>query len=434
MKKFLAILLMAAMLCMGLPAMAEGFALAGTYELDAAPLGMPLKVYIIINDDGTFQMSNKPVDGADKGNGTIGEKDGTYVMLYSDSTNEKVKSATFTLDGKSLVFSTAVPYGAASFSPNTEENIYPIALLMAYDEYLGEYAGSLLAETAMGAIPYEVSLELDKGAKAVLSSTFTAMGTTMTYVQEGTFDVNDGAFLMTTSEGNQVTGTVNADGSITVSAALSQMSKTPREVTLVPATTAEFAGEYSAVKDFSMMGFNVDAKLSLGKVGTYSYVSSIEEGDEDNYVEEGTFAVENGVITLTPAEGEAIEGTYAAGVVNLKLKIAAGVPMATDLVFYSNNVVGVYTAAGEDEIGNTYATTLTLKPDGTYVIALDANGAPAYDEEGTFRTEETMNGISIVLVDASGTESAGVVSDTLNINHNVDYAFNTLGFQYEKAE
>ena len=434
MKKFLAILLMAAMLCMGLPAMAEGFALAGTYELDAAPLGMPLKVYIIINDDGTFQMSNKPVDGADKGNGTIGEKDGTYVMLYSDSTNEKVKSATFTLDGKSLVFSTAVPYGAASFSPNTEENIYPIALLMAYDEYLGEYAGSLLAETAMGAIPYEVSLELDKGAKAVLSSTFTAMGTTMTYVQEGTFDVNDGAFLMTTSEGNQVTGTVNADGSITVSAALSQMSKTPREVTLVPATTAEFAGEYSAVKDFSMMGFNVDAKLSLGKVGTYSYVSSIEEGDEDNYVEEGTFAVENGVITLTPAEGEAIEGTYAAGVVNLKLKIAAGVPMATDLVFYSNNVVGVYTAEGEDEIGNTYATTLTLKPDGTYVIALDANGAPAYDEEGTFRTEETMNGISIVLVDASGTESAGVVSDTLNINHNVDYAFNTLGFQYEKAE
>ena len=434
MKKFLAILLMAAMLCMGLPAMAEGFALAGTYELDAAPLGMPLKVYIIINDDGTFQMSNKPVDGADKGNGTIGEKDGTYVMLYSDSTNEKVKSATFTLDGKSLVFSTAVPYGAASFSPNAEENIYPVALLMAYDEYLGEYAGSLLAETAMGAIPYEVSLELDKGAKAVLSSTFTAMGTTMTYVQEGTFDVNDGAFLMTTSEGNQVTGTVNTDGSITVSAALSQMSKTPREVTLVPATTAEFAGEYSAVKDFSMMGFNVDAKLSLGKVGTYSYVSSIEEGDEDNYVEEGTFAVENGVITLTPAEGEAIEGTYAAGVVNLKLKIAAGVPMATDLVFYSNKVVGVYTAEGEDEIGNTYATTLTLKPDGTYVIALDANGAPAYDEEGTFRTEETMNGISIVLVDASGTESAGVVSDTLNINHNVDYAFNTLGFQYEKAE
>lgn len=434
MKKFLAILLMAAMLCMGIPAMAEGFALAGTYELDAAPLGMPLKVYIIINDDGTFQMSNKPVDGADKGSGTIGEKDGTYVMLYSDSTNEKVKSATFTLDGKSLLFSTAVPYGAASFSPNAEENIYPVALLMAYDEYLGEYAGSLLAETAMGAIPYDVSLELDKGAKAVLSSTFTAMGTTMTYVQEGTFDVNDGAFLMTTTEGSEIIGTVHADGSITVSAALSQMSKTPREVTLVPATTAEFAGEYSAVKDFSMMGFNVDAKLSLGKVGTYSYVSSIEEGDEDNYVEEGTFAVENGVITLTPTEGEATEGTYAAGVVNLKLKIAAGVPMATDLVFYSNKVVGVYTAEGEDEIGNTYATTLTLKPDGTYVIALDANGAPAYDEEGTFRTEETMNGISIVLVDASGTESAGVVSDTLNINHNVDYAFNTLGFQYEKAE
>ena len=182
MKKFLAILLMVAMLCMHLPALADVANLAGTYELDASPLGMPLKVYIIINEDGTFQMSNKAVDGADKGQGTIGEKDGTYVMLYNDSTNEKVKSATFTLDGKSLVFSTSVPYGAASFSPNAEENIYPIALLMAYDEYLGEYAGTLLAETAMGEVAYNCELKLDKGAKATFSSTFTVMGTTMTYV------------------------------------------------------------------------------------------------------------------------------------------------------------------------------------------------------------------------------------------------------------
>jgi hypothetical protein len=188
------------------------------------------------------------------------------------------------------------------------------------------------------------------------------------------------------------------------------------------------------VKDFSMMGFNVTAKLSLSKVGTYHYVSSIEEGEEDDYVEDGAFTVENGVITLTPAEGEAVEGAYAAAVATLKLKIAAGVPMATELVFYGDKVQGVYTAEGEDDIGNTYATTLTLNPDGTYAIMLDANGAPAYDEAGTFRTEETMNGISIVLVDASGSESAGVVSATLNITHNVDYAFNTLGFQYEKGE
>ncbi len=434
MKKFLAILLMAALLCVNLPALAEPFALAGTYELDAAPLGMPLKVYIIINEDATFQMSNKPVDGADKGSGTIGEKDGTYVMLYSDSTNEKVKSATFTLDGKSLVFSTSVPYGAASFSPKEEENVFPVALLMAYDEYLGEYVGTLMAETAMGTVPYDVTLKLDKGAKATLSSTFTAMDTTMTYVQEGSFDIDASAFLMTTTEGNQITGTINADGTFTVSAALSQMSSTPREVTLAPATTAEYAGEYTAVKDFSMMGFNVAATLSLSKVGTYHYVSSIEEGTEDDYMEDGTFTVEGGVITLTPAEGEAVEGAYAAAVATLKLKIAAGVPMATELVFYGDKVQGVFTAEGEDEIGNTYASTLTLNPDGTYTIALDANGMPAYDEAGTFRTEESMTGLNVVLVDASGTESAGVVSTTLNITHNVDYAFNTLGFQYEKAE
>lgn len=434
MKKFLALLLTAVLLCMSLTALAEVSDLAGTYELDAAPLGMPLKVYIIIHEDGTFQMSNKPVDGTDKGTGTIGEKDGTYVMLYSDSTNEAVKSATFTLDGKSLVFSTAVPYGAASFSPNTEENIYPTALLMAYEEYLGEYAGALVTESAMGIVIYDVALELDKGAKAVLSSTFTVMGTTMAYVQEGSFDVTDGAFLMTTTEGAQITGTVNADGSFTVSAALSQMSSEPREVTLVPATTAEYAGEYAAVKDFSMMGFNVTANLSLSKVGTYHYESSIEEGEEDDYMEDGDYTVENGVITLIPAEGDPVEGTYAAAVATLKLPITAGMPMATDLVFYGDKVQGVYTAEGEDEIFNTYFSTLTLNPDGTYTISLETNGVAAYEEAGTFRTEETMNGISIVLVDGSGMESAGVVSDTLNITHNVDYAFNTLGFQYEKGE
>ena len=431
MKKFLAILLMVAMLCMHLPALADVANLAGTYELDASPLGMPLKVYIIINEDGTFQMSNKAVDGADKGKGTIGEKDGTYVMLYNDSTNEKVKSATFTLDGKSLVFSTSVPYGAASFSPNAEENIYPIALLMAYDEYLGEYAGTLLAETAMGEVAYNCELKLDKGAKAAFSSTFTVMGTTMTYVQEGTFDIADGAFTMTTAEGNQITGTVNADSSFTVSAALSQMSSTPREVTLVPATTAAYAGEYTAVKDFSMMGFNVTATLSLSKVGTYHYVSSI--GDGNDLVEDGTFAVENGVITLTPAEGDAVEGAYAAAIATLKLKVSPAVPMATEMTFYSDKVQGVFTADGEDEIGNTYVSTLTLNPDGTYIIAVDTNGMPAYDEIGTFRTEEAMTGLNLVLVDPTGVESAGVVSTTLNITHNIDYAFTTLGFQYEKA-
>lgn len=432
MKKFLAIVLTLAMLCIGFTALADVASLAGTYELDAAPLGMPLKVYIIIHEDGTFQMSNKPVDGADKGTGTIGEKDGTYVMLYSDSTNEKVKSATFTLDGKSLVFSTAVPYGSASFAPNPDENLYPTALLMAYEEYLGEYAGVLNADTAMGTVVYDVALKLDKGAKAAFSSSFTVMGTSMTYVQEGTFDIADGAFVMTTTEGNQITGTVNADGSFTVSAALSQMSSTPREVTLVPAITASYAGEYAAVKDFSMMGFNVTANLSLSKVGTYHYVSSI--GDGNDYVEDGTYAVENGVITLTPAEGEAVQGAYGAAVATLKLKISPSVPMATEMTFYGDQVQGVFTAEGSDDIGNTYFSTLTLNPDGTYTIVLDTNGMPAYDEAGTFRTEETMAGISVVLVDAAGVESAGVVSATLNITHNVDYAFNTLGFQYEKGE
>ena len=140
-------------------------ALAGTYLLDASPLGMPLTVYLIIGEDGTFRLTNKPEGGADKGNGKIGSQDGLYLMVYSDSTNEQMKTATFTADGGKLVFSTAVPYGAASFSPNTEdpENpIYPVAKKIAYEEYLGAYVGSLEVQAMGSSIVYEVTVSLEK--------------------------------------------------------------------------------------------------------------------------------------------------------------------------------------------------------------------------------------------------------------------------------
>jgi hypothetical protein len=111
--------------------------LAGNYLLDSTPLGRPLQVYLRINEDNTFQWSNKLSGGDDKGQGTVGKSGDTYLLFYSDSTNESPKTATFTVQDGSLVFSTRVPYGASGFDPNTEDEsniIYPEAKKLAAGE------------------------------------------------------------------------------------------------------------------------------------------------------------------------------------------------------------------------------------------------------------------------------------------------------------
>ena len=133
--------------------------IAAAYQIDAAPLGMPLQVYLIIREDGSFQLTNRLEGGDDKGSGQVGRSGDTYMLLYSDSTAEASKTSTFTVSGKQLVFSTKLYYGSSSFAPNEEDPqnpIYPTAKAMAYTEYLGDYAG-------------------------VLEETVEAMGTTLTY-------------------------------------------------------------------------------------------------------------------------------------------------------------------------------------------------------------------------------------------------------------
>ena len=69
-----------------------------------------------------------------------------------------------------------------------------------------------------------------------------------------------------------------------------------------------------------------------------------------------------------------------------------------------------------------------LNADGTYSINVD----DMYFEDGTFAASPSPLGVSLSLTAADGTESAGMVSDTINITHNIDYSYNTLGFTYKK--
>ena len=134
--------------------------IAGEYLLDGSNLGMPMKWYIKVSADGKFVISTERDYATVKGEGTIGDKDGTYMFVYSDSTTETPKTATFKFEGKNMVFSTKVPIGAASLSPNEEEQKYPTAKLIANEDILGSYLGTL-EKSAMGsAVVYSFALDL----------------------------------------------------------------------------------------------------------------------------------------------------------------------------------------------------------------------------------------------------------------------------------
>lgn len=404
--------------------------LAGAYLLDATPLGMPITVYLIIDENGSFQLTNKLEGGADKGSGQIGSQDGLYLMLYSDSTNDQVKSATFTVEGGKLIFSTRVPYGAAGLSPNTEDPdnvIWPVAKKIAYEEWLGVYVGSLEVNAMGSAIVYDVTLTLDLGMEYTLVSTFAMGGETYDYTQTGSFSVDGGQITLDAMEGQ--VGSIDENG-IVIPAFLSQMASSPREITLEKAVTAAVAGNYVGVKDMSMMGFSVNVSLALDAVGGYVYTARID-GEED-YVMTGAFTYDSGALILTSEGQDPVEATLENEVISASLPISAAMPRATALTFYSEAVLGTFTGAADGEDGSKYESTLTLNPDGTYQIAVKKDGADAYQEAGAFTLETSMTGLTLVLTAADGTVSTGMVDATINVNHNIDAAYNTLGFKYTK--
>ena len=184
--------------------------IAGEYYLDAADLGMPMAWYVKVTADGNFTIATARTyaDNTIKGKGTVGKSAdcSTYMFLYEDSTTEKPKTATFTVVDKNLVFSTSVPVGAASVSPNTEGDVttYPTAKIIGAEEILGTYIGEYDKTTGMGSVLYSYELTLGYGYTYTFESSFAMMGNTYTRTETGKFTV-DGANLTFTADAEGAT-------------------------------------------------------------------------------------------------------------------------------------------------------------------------------------------------------------------------------------
>ena len=282
--------------------------IAGEYLLDATNLGMPIKRYIKVSADGKFVIGTDRTYTALKGEGTVGNSGDTYMFLYSDSTNESPKTATFKFEGVNMVFSTSVPIGTASISPNAETGEVPVAKKLVNEALLGTYAGTFDKVSAMGGtVHYTFELVLGYGLEYTFSSSFSMMGTSMTLTESGSFAVDGEKITFTATEkaGEAVAEPTAVEGTIvekkiTAAFKLSAMASAAETVEMKFATYADIAGTYTGV--VSLMGgmATYDAALTLDAFGGYTY-NTTDDG-EVQYSEEVSRSLSPSTVKVPSSE------------------------------------------------------------------------------------------------------------------------------------
>ncbi len=377
--------------------------IAGEYLLDAAELGMPMKWYIKITADGKFQISTTRDYAALKGEGTVGDKDGTYMLVYSDSTSENPKSATFKFEGKNMVFSTNVPIGAASVSPKEDEGIFPTAKVIANEDIIGTYLGTYEKQSAMaGNVLYSYELVLGIGNEYGFSSSFAMMGKEYTRIELGTYEVNGAeiSFTATSVDGEKVETPTAVKGSIadkTVKAAfkLSVMASEAQEIEAKYGVYADYAGTYAGVYQKTMgptMSLNYGIAMVLDAFGGYEYVScDSEDATKINYTEKGTYTVENGKFSFkSDKDGAvAVEGKLENYMLTTKLPISSMMSTPVDVTFYSEQVSGMFAALGEDA-DKKFGASISLGGNCFILSVVDEKQEVCYIAMGTFEIKGGM--------------------------------------------
>lgn len=428
-------------------------AIAGEYILDASNLGMPMKWFIKITEDAKFTIATDRAYTNTKGDGTIGNTDDTYMFVYSDSTNESPKTATFKVEGSNLVFSSSVPIGTASIavSEEGENKIYPTAKAIKYEEYLGEYVGTYEKVSPMaGTVNYSYELVLGYGMEYSFASSFSMMDQVFTITESGLFAI-DGTkitFTATTKDGTAVEEPVAVEGTIenkkiTAAFKLSMMASEAQIVTAEFAIYSSVAGTYTGkiVKAMGPMTLEYDTKLVLDALGGYKYTTTDSDGEEA-YAEEGTFVAENGVIKFTSnADGAtAAEGTYNNYTVTTKFPMSSMVSTPVDTVVYADSVSGTF-ATEATENGIKYNVSLTLVSN-TFELKLAADDKDVYTVSGTFEIKTgmmdtlafTAESISVAGADLAAFNMSAPIADS-GINVTIPFDLNdttTIGFSLVK--
>lgn len=389
-------LLLATLMVLGMAAFGAGQfeSIAGLYQIDITNMGMPLVFYLQVDADGHFMLSpNLDFDPSEsRGEGQIGESQGVYMMIYAEHSADNPKTATFVLDGPNFVFQSTVPYGSSNIiftaeDPDDPEIIYTLeAETLALSEYYGTYAGGHSVQAMGSAVDYAYTLTLGAGLRYTFVSEFSMGGEDYSYTENGSWDIDGDQFMLNPAGEDAVQGTIDADGAITIGVRASEMARSRTESLLRIATHADYAGTYVGLKSSAM--YSASTTVVLDMFGTFHY--SADVGEPELYEETGSYDVDGTDITFTPEGGDAYTGTLENLVLSGAFKVIGMMP-ATDLVMYSETVLGDFVGSATDEDEAEYNTALTLDPDGTYELLIsDAAGQAVVESSGTFQLQKGM--------------------------------------------
>ena len=393
--------------------------IAGLYQIDITNMGMPLIFYLQVDEDGNFMLSpNTDFDPAEsRGEGQIGESQGVYMMIYAEHSADNPKTATFVLDGPNFVFQSTVPYGSSNIifsaeDPDDPSIIYTLtADTLAHSEYYGTYAGGHSVMAMGSAVDYTYTLTLMAGLRYEFASEFAMGGETYTYAETGSWDIDGDQFTLYPAGEDAVEGTVDADGAITIGVRASEMARSRTESVLRIATHADYAGTYSGKKVSPM--YTAESTLVLDMFGTYEY--SADVGMPDPFVETGSYDVAGTEIAFSPEGGDAYCGALENLVVTGSFKVIGNMP-GTEMVLYSETVLGTFSGSATDEEEVEYNTVLTLNPDGSYDLLIsDAEWQAVVESSGTLELQRGMT-LMVVFSDLEPAPMCTISASGLNFS------------------
>lgn len=376
----------------------ETFDLQGDYAIDISNLGMALTFYLRIAEDNSFLLSANRAFSDNRGSGTIGELDGTYLMIYSDSTAEKAKTATFERVGPNLIFRSTLPYGSANimFEKEDEENPEIVYHLVAdkyvYEEYYDTYLGF---ETVDGR-DYEYVLTLGPGAKYQYASRPSG-AEQPSYEEKGSFRVAKDKLLITPQAADELEGTITAERALEFSVRPEGNSER-RTVLFRVATTAQHAGTWYGEQA------GTAAVLELDYFAGYTF-SATGQGDAQS--ETGSFEVTGGTISFSKDnQATAVSGSKAGYVLEATFH-------GLDWVFYAEDILGEF--SGGTMVSEAYRANLQMKADGSYTLEIvdaESDFAELVNEVGAFTITASPMAYVVSLSSSDGTVRVGEIWPT----------------------
>ena len=422
---------------------AEGL-VGGKYAVDISWSPMASMFSPILDIDAknmTFNLYNKGASGTSRGSGTIKYAKGVFTLNYT--TGKKTK---FTFKDGVITFTSKLWYGSASFnnenasgkfvpytatlmgtgtaSETEKETEKPVETEPGGNETAvlktGTYSGTY-TKTAMGSqVVYAYSMILNADSTYRYSVTFNMMGNEYNESENGTYKVDGSTLMLVAADGTQMAGTVNSNGTISVTRKVSSFaadtvalnfvygdvpetnesesekeseketeneteSEKESESEAEGETTALASGKYTVDISWSPMGAMITPVLDIDAAAMTFNVYG--ESAPDASKGSGTITCAAGVYTLNYENGNTTTFTYAKGVITFTSKLwygAASFNNADDngnFVPYTGTVHGSGNEPGTGE-GETavlasgkYAVDISWSPMGAMmspILEIDA--------------------------------------------------------------